>query len=1128
MKANKDTSILGGGPWMSFHLLMLGPPVLTCGSQTVHLKSRKGQALLFYLATQPHTTFIREHLHGLLWDDVSADFARRNFNTMLSRLRTELPIDCFEGSRDQLGWHTDDTVTTDIGEFLERIDSAETKHPSTTDDGPMTEEQKQSWYEAIALWRGPFLAGFSCDSATYEEWMTGERHRWEIRMFSTITRLVDAEISDGRWAQVVNLARQALQINPLQESLHRAAMEALFRQGNRSAALAQFELCRHALNEQLRSEPDAMTTALYQSIKASKTAAAGNKPLVSNGEDTSTPSSEQRDAGGGNERGSVFRRIVPDHLRHMTRSMPPLIGRDQEYALITDTMAHSARRGQNHVLLLYGEAGIGKTRLLSEVIDAASAGHLDRIDFPTILVGRAHESMLDVPFAPFVNALEPVLSTLDLSSGTIPDVWLRELGRLLPDVFVHRPDLHPLQPVSSGDERLRLFQAVAKLLSCLPQPVLITLDDLQWADPFTVSLLAYILRRTSDHLRVTAVITVRAGDDPDSLRLALNTLEREQQLTRVELSNLTEDDTFTLLEALFPEEGPSRATRVYSQSLGHPLYTLELMTMLTDGDVDASDDTAPFPVPRTVQEVFVGRLGRLGTVATDVADALSLFRRGATLDQLFQVTQHPETSVVKAVERLSRARIVEEHNDGMVTFKHDVFSQVVLEKLSPTRQIHLHRQAYAALAETITPEVFDETPPTIVDQQLLTDLIAHAVGGHMWEEAFRWTRHAANVAERLYAFRTAVEYMNKALLCLEQMKNTHVRREQRFEVELQVAKLDTWSPPEERHARLKAMVHDARAFGLKAYIPRIHMAQADSLILQGRCTEARALLNELAPLAARDPRLSLVLLAWRGAIDAVVGDVTLAITHLRRVQKVMGEQVLKPGTSIYAGLAACCATAGNFEEADDALEVMKLEEKQQGYESLTSKYLTVAATVAYLRDEWHTAINYARQGLLTSRTAEDPANEALSALWFGASGLELATNLPVPPEEGIPTSQEALQVLEEALAASKRAQSYTRRDFIYAFLALAYSRTGRPKKANEAIADGLQLAQRFGYKEGRALCTEIRGRMAADRGDLASARRHLTDARDEYESLGNVTGVRRCHRHLNSLESSSLAPPPSA
>lgn len=1078
---------------MTYRLLLLGKPLLVHGSEPIGLRSRKGQALLWYLASHPDTSFSRTHLHGLLWDDMPSDAARRDFNTMLSRLRAELPVDCIQSSRGSLAWNAAAGITTDVAEFLRWTEGFTGNQVPAF--AAVTEEQRRNLHRAVLLWRGPFLDGCDFNSAAFEEWVVAERGRWDARMLSVLTALVAIERAEGRWQEIGRLARLALQIDPLQEPFHRWLMEALFQQGNRPAALAQYDACRRLLREELDTEPDELTKQLAERIRT-RSAARAVEPSEELHPWALLPA----------ERVGVRRRIVPLHLRPLIAAQPPLVGRFAERRQIADVLRLTASGPHNHVVLLQGEAGIGKTRLLLDVVDQVTRSCLPGAEYGTVLVGRAYESMLDVPYAAVTEALDAAWRAVDPAGLGLSDVWLRELARLLPDVLAQRPDLAAPEPMGSGDDRLRLFQAVGRFLEQLPQPMLLAIDDLQWADSLTLSLLNYLLHSPASRLRLAVIVTVRAGDDSDALQRLLANWQRDGMLTRLELDNLTEDDTVALLQSMFPNGGPGQAARVYARAQGHPLHTVELAAMLAQGETTALDAGAPLPVPPTVQDVFIGRLSRLGPAAADVTEALAMFARGATLDQLVQTAERSEAETAHTVQTLAKAYIVVERRDGVVAFKHDVYRQVVLERLTTTRRTHLHRQAYAAVAASVPASARNVSDPSDVDfaesapinKQIMVDLIEHARGGQLWEEAVYWSRRAAAAAERLYAFPEAVQHLKTALSCLEQLPASPERNLLRLDIELQITKLDYWSPAGERNARLAAVAELARQAGAFSYVPRIQLAQAESLIWQGQFAEAHTLLRALEPLAERDPRLALLINAWLGAIHTVVGDVRLGLAHLRKVRELVGDRVLKPGTSLSAGIASCNAALGDFEAADAALAEMAREEKAQGYQGLTCKFLTVAATVEYWRGQWQAAAQLARQGVETSQAAEDAYNEAHCALWLGAAQLELGA------------AESAVRWLETALNASLRVQSYNRRDFIYAFLAYAYELTGQPGKSDEAMAAALRLVERLGLKEGQALCLQMRGRIAAARGLRAEALRHLAEAEDLFMSMSHRSGAGQC------------------
>lgn len=537
--------------------------------------------------------------------------------------------------------------------------------------------------------------------------------------------------------------------------------------------------------------------------------------------------------------------------------------------------------------------------------------------------------------------------------------------------------------------------------------------------------------------------------------------------------------------------------------------------MLREGDDAIGSE--PLRVPPTMQNLVLSRLSRLGEKTAELAETLAVFDRGATLEQIARATQFPEGDVVVALDKLVRAGITVETGQGIIDFCHDVFRQVVLEHMPLSRVSYRHRQAYAALIQGLgLAEPDGEGAPSMqaVDPQVLASLVAHAVKGQLWEPALKWAREAAVAAERLYAFRPALDYLNTALYCLSQLPPTEARRREQLELELQAIKLDRWSPAHERDQRLAAAARLAQDIGAVEYLPRMRMLQIDSLILQGRCREALELVGQMAPLAERDQRMAFALMVWQGAIKAIVGDVRSAIAFMTRVRQALGGQVLKPGTSVHGALAACYAAAGEFDQALSSLEDMKLEEAAQGYESLTSKYLIVAATVDYWRGRWNEAARCATEALRISREAEDPANEMLAALWLGASILELVETGAEEKGELEISLPAATAALEAALEASERGQVYTRREFVYAFLARAYADSGQLDKAAEAVAAGLRLAEETGAGEGAALCWQAKGHIAAIQGDLAEADRCLRTAADQFEQLGHLSGGRVCRERL--------------
>src|SRR5690606_4858249 len=211
-----------------------------------------------------------------------------------------------------------------------------------------------------------------------------------------------------------------------------------------------------------------------------------------------------------------------------------------------------------------------------------------------------------------------------------------------------------------------------------------------------------------------------------------------------------------------------------------------------------------FPVPPTVQAAPVERLSRLGDNCRTVAEAIAVFGRAVSLDELRCVTELPESEAVSGLARLIEAGIIDEGPDGTFSFHHELYRRVVADRLSRVRRAYLHRRAYAALPTL---------PHDVRDLHHIVERIAHAVRGELWEEAVRWTWTGADVAEGLFAFPTACGYLEQLLQCLAKLPSTHERRLRALEARLRLARLDYWSPPDQRNARLDTLVQEATALG---------------------------------------------------------------------------------------------------------------------------------------------------------------------------------------------------------------------------------------------------------------------------------------------------------------------------
>jgi tetratricopeptide (TPR) repeat protein len=437
-----------------------------------------------------------------------------------------------------------------------------------------------------------------------------------------------------------------------------------------------------------------------------------------------------------------------------------LVGRREELMQLQALWAMAgARRG--HLALISGEPGIGKSRLARELMVYA------RLSGALVLTGGCYEYEAAVPYLPFVEALRAwaeTQTTEALCSQVGPGA--PGLAWLVPELGARLGALEPDPPLPSSDERLRLFESLARLFQSLAAPhgLLLVLDDLHWADQGTLALLHYLLRRLRDaHFLIVAAYREGELDQAHPLAGALVEWNRERVATRVRLGRLSLADSGALLAALFGQESvtPEFAAAIHRETEGNPFFIEEVVKLLVEkGDIyrvagawdrKAIEDLA---VPQSIKEAIGRRLNRLSAACVETLQAAAMLGKTFAFEELAAAGTQAEDRLLDALDEAGAAQLIRPEVGEAFVFTHDKIREVLYEALNPIRRRRLHRRIGVGLEQLYAdPAARAEHAP---------GLAHHFVLGGEPGKGLTYSLQAAAQARRLFALDEAVRYYQHA------------------------------------------------------------------------------------------------------------------------------------------------------------------------------------------------------------------------------------------------------------------------------------------------------------------------------------------------------------------------------
>jgi DNA-binding SARP family transcriptional activator len=717
----------------------------------------------------------QDRLIELLWPDLSPEAATNSLHVAVSRLRRLLASSqCDETlgasliRRDTAGYSltVDPTITVDSHEFRRLVDQGRDA------------KRRGARTEAIAAYRAALARyrGALCEDDPDAEWAVGPRQLARDLQLALREELADCLIQQGNYAEAVDICERGVADDPTREGLYAQLLRAHEGAGHLAEGLRAYERCRQALVDELGVDPGPTVRAIHQRLLEAEGAQLLAPSLMPPNEpETSTPYSTSGRAPlaiSGRE-GTKSRRLP--HLL-------PCVGRDDELARLLNQLDQSWR-GDGRLVLIQGEPGIGKSRLLDELARLA-AGRGTRV-----LAARAYEMESDLPYAPVVEALSGFLRTKVDPAEVVPALgqWGPQLASLIPTLRDLVPDLPHHQAFRADAERAALIAGLTHLLLSLARarPLVLQLDDLQWADTSTLQWLHHLARRLPGEpvLVVGAYRTgeIDTGHPLHRLRSSLAGDRAEPWL--LDLGCLNVDQVV----ALFPEvsgstaRGRELAARLHRETDGHPLFLVETLRTLQEtgvlsldaqkgwveqdnslpsspsaGATEAESQESRLPIPSTLAEAILWRTRRLNETERRLLAVAGVCNRGFTAELLSRCTGMLLDAALDGLEVLAARQFVRPARAGRgFDFRHDLIQDVVYRDLGADRRRVLHGR----IAETL--EGLTEGSPRFL-REVAGELAHHYRQGERWAEAFEYSLLAGDHARDAFAPAEALIHYRRA------------------------------------------------------------------------------------------------------------------------------------------------------------------------------------------------------------------------------------------------------------------------------------------------------------------------------------------------------------------------------
>ena len=669
-----------------FHLIVNGAPLTA-------FKTPRLQALLAFLILNPGKLRFRYQIAYTFWPESSEAQARTNLRNLFHLLRQALPgYDQFISFGTQtVQWREDASYILDVNEFERLI---------APTSGLIA--NRETLDQAVSLYQGDLLPG------CYVDWIIPERERLRQTYLAALEGLAEMAESSRDYRAALDYTRRFLRSEPLHEASNRRLIRLCSLMDDRSAALKAYQAYASLLERELGILPEQETQDLAEYLK---------QP------------------------------IGKSHVPPARDAQTILVGRQAEWQRL-HAVWHSAATGSPQAVFLTGEAGIGKTRLVEELVQWAYRQGI------RTAVANCYPAEGSLPYAPVVSWLR---------SHPLPRIeatWLAELSRLMPEVSRPNPKSAPPAQLTESWQRLRLFEAMARAMIGNRDKLLLVIEDIQWCDLDTLEWFHFLLR-FDPHVPMMIVATERKEEVllPDhplgNLQVALASLGK---YTEIELRPLVKAECFQLAAQVVQSSSnqvldPDLIENIFSQSGGNPLFVVEMVRLGYFQATPGEDSDVSLNQSDKVQAVLKRRVGQISPSTRELVSLAAAIGREFHLDVLSQTSEENEEKLIQALDELVDRRIIQEISSDGYDFTHDLLRQAVLSGLSQAHLRLLHRKVAEAYLR------LDQASMNRRDAEIAN----HYEAAGLLSPAIQHYRLAAESAASIYANADALRYLKRAI-----------------------------------------------------------------------------------------------------------------------------------------------------------------------------------------------------------------------------------------------------------------------------------------------------------------------------------------------------------------------------